>query len=42
MGDPTKASAEKGRVLLDAAAGGIVELIDEMRSRRAAVRTDRH
>jgi creatinine amidohydrolase len=42
MGDPTKATAEKGRKLFDAAANGIVELIDELRSREAAVRKDRH
>ncbi len=42
MGDPTKASAEKGHKLLDAAANGIVELIDEMRRREPAVRTDHH
>ena len=42
MGDPTKATAEKGRRLLDAAANGIVELIDEMRARAPAVRHDRH
>jgi creatinine amidohydrolase len=42
MGDPTKASAEKGRKLLDAAANGIVELIDELRARKIAVRKDHH
>jgi creatinine amidohydrolase len=42
MGDPTKATAEKGRKLLDAAANGIVELIDELRARETAVRKDRH
>ncbi|MEO9263413.1 MAG: creatininase family protein [Candidatus Baltobacteraceae bacterium] len=42
MGDPTKATAEKGRKLLDAAANGIVELIDEMRARPPAVRKDHH
>jgi creatinine amidohydrolase len=42
MGDPTKASAEKGHKLLDAAASGIVELIDELRARKPAVRKDRH
>ena len=42
MGDPTKATAEKGRKLLAAAASGIVELIDEMRARRPAVRKDHH
>ena len=42
MGDPTKATAEKGRTLLDAAARGIVELIDEMLARPPAVRKDHH
>jgi creatinine amidohydrolase len=42
MGDPTKASAEKGRALLQAAANGIVELIDELRERVRAPRVDRH
>jgi creatinine amidohydrolase len=42
MGDATKATAEKGRALLDAAANGIVELIDEMLARRPAVRKDHH
>ena len=42
MGDPTKATAEKGGRLLEAAAKGIVELIDELRARRKAVRRDHH
>lgn len=42
MGDPTKATAAKGERLLAAAAQGIVELIDEMRGRRKAIRHDRH
>ncbi len=42
MGDPTKASAEKGRRLLEAAAKGIVELVDELRARPDAVRRDHH
>ena len=42
MGDPTKASAEKGRKLFDAAANGIVEIIDEMLARSPAQRTDHH
>jgi creatinine amidohydrolase len=42
MGDPTKATPEKGRKLLDAAANGIVELIDEMLARPPAVRKDHH
>jgi creatinine amidohydrolase len=42
MGDPTKATPEKGERLLAAAAAGIVELIDELRGRRDAVRKDHH
>ena len=42
MGDPTKATAEKGRALFDAAAAGIVELVDEMRARAPAQRRDHH
>ena len=42
MGDPTKATAEKGRVLLEAAANGIVELIDERLARARAIRKDHH
>ena len=40
MGDPTKATAEKGRALLDAAANGIVELVDELLARKSR-RADR-
>jgi len=42
MGDPTKASADKGRRLLEAAANGIVELIDEMLARETKPRKDHH
>ncbi len=42
MGDPTKATAEKGHKLLDASAKGIVELIDEMLARAPAIRKDHH
>jgi creatinine amidohydrolase len=42
MGDPTKATAEKGVKLLDAAAAGIVELIGEVHARRPAERKDHH
>jgi creatinine amidohydrolase len=42
MGDPTKATAAKGEQLLAAAAAGLVELIDELRARRTAVRRDHH
>ena len=42
MGDPTKATAEKGERLLAAAADGIVALIDELRARRKEIRRDHH
>lgn len=42
MGDPTKASAEKGLRLLEAAADGLVALIDEMRARVTRPRKDHH
>lgn len=42
MGDPTKATAEKGRALLEAAANGIVELVDELLSRERQPRVDHH
>lgn len=42
MGDPTKATAEKGRKLLDAAVNGIIELIDEMLARKPAPRKNHH
>jgi creatinine amidohydrolase len=42
MGDATKATAEKGRALLDAAATGIVELVDEMLAREPRPRRDHH
>ena len=42
MGDATKATPEKGRALLDAAANGIVELVDELLARERPARTDHH
>jgi creatinine amidohydrolase len=42
MGDPTKATAEKGRELLEAAANGIVELVDEMLARERSPRIEHH
>ncbi len=42
MGDPSKATPEKGRRFFEAAVNGIVELIGEMRDRAPAVRKDRH
>ena len=42
MGDPTKATAEKGERLLAAAATGLVEIINELRERRTKPRVDHH
>lgn len=42
MGDPTKATAEKGAKLLNAVVTGLVELIDEIHTRRPAERKDHH
>ena len=42
MGDPTLASAEKGRVLLDAAVAELVTVIDEMKRRQIRSRVDHH
>jgi len=42
MGDPTKATAEKGEKLLAAASAGLAEIINEMRDRRHARRVDHH
>jgi creatinine amidohydrolase len=42
MGDPTKATAEKGRALLDAAANGVVELVDELLARERSPRIEHH
>ena len=42
MGDPTKATPEKGRILLEAAANGIVTLVDEMLARERRPRVDHH
>jgi creatinine amidohydrolase len=42
MGDPTKATAAKGRVLLEAAVDGIVELVDELLARESPPRIDHH
>lgn len=42
MGDPTKATAEKGERLLAAVTAGLVELIDEIRNRRKEIRRDHH
>ena len=41
-GDPTKATAEKGRILFEAAVTGLVELVDELRGWPIAERRDTH
>jgi creatinine amidohydrolase len=42
MGDPTKATAAKGDALLDAAANGVVALVDELLARERRPRRDHH
>ena len=39
---PTKATAEKGRIIFEAAVGGLVELVDELRAWPMAERADQH
>ncbi len=41
-GDPTTATAEKGRVILEASVNGIVNLVDEWRAWPVAERRDQH
>jgi creatinine amidohydrolase len=41
-GDPTKATAEKGRILFEAAVSGLVELAAELRAWPIAARQDMH
>jgi creatinine amidohydrolase len=41
-GDPTKATAEKGGVLFEAAVGGLIEVVDELRAWPVAERKDMH
>src|SRR5947209_36159 len=41
-GDPTKATAEKGRILFEAAVTGLVELVAELRAWPIAERQDMH
>ncbi len=41
-GDPTKATAEKGRIVFEAAVSRLVDLIDEWRDRPIAERSDQH
>lgn len=42
MGDPTLATADKGKVLLDAAVAELVMVVDEMKGRRIRPRVDHH
>ena len=41
-GDPTKATADKGRILFEAAVAGLVELVAELRAWPIAERQDMH
>jgi creatinine amidohydrolase len=41
-GDPTKATAEKGRILFEAAVTGLIELVRELRAWPVAERRDMH
>jgi creatinine amidohydrolase len=41
-GDPTRATAEKGRLLLDAAARELAEIVTELRAREIVPPTDHH
>jgi creatinine amidohydrolase len=41
-GDATKGTAEKGRIIFDAAVSGLVELVDELRAWPIEKRADMH
>lgn len=41
-GDPTKATAEKGRIIFEAAVAGLVQLVDELRAWPIETRADMH
>ena len=41
-GDPTVATAEKGKIIFEAAVGGLVELVDELRQWPVEKRADMH
>jgi len=41
-GDPTKAAAEKGRIIFEAAVGGLVDMVDELRAWPIEKRSDQH
>jgi creatinine amidohydrolase len=42
MGDATKGTAEKGRIIVDSIVGGIVNVVDELRKRPFRSRIDHH
>ncbi len=41
-GDPTKASAEKGKIILDATISGLINIVKELRERTIDERSDQH
>ena len=41
-GDPTSATAEKGKIVLEASVTGLIEIIDEWRQWPIAERSDQH
>jgi hypothetical protein len=41
-GDATKGTAEKGRIIFEAAVSGLVELVDELRAWPIEKRADMH
>jgi hypothetical protein len=41
-GDPSKATAEKGHAALEAAAGEVAAIVDEMRARKIIAPPDHH
>jgi creatinine amidohydrolase len=41
-GDPTKATAQKGKVIFDAVISGLTEIVDELRAWPIAQRSDQH
>jgi creatinine amidohydrolase len=41
-GDPTKATAEKGEIIYEAAVAGLIDLVDEIRAWPIAPRSDQH
>ena len=41
-GDPTRATAEKGKIVFEAAVSGLIEIVDELRAWPIAERSDQH